>query len=159
MKQPPPSPPNPPPNPPPRPPSPPLDHYNTSTPVMYGPLYLSFFLVVTLGSLIYLIINHKKFIKRVKDPEELRARLAGEWDASSDEDFSLDEYPGISGLEPEEEEVITSALAAAAVRRRQTGEAAYMMAAGTRGESQYQSDALVDDADSVAAGPSHTKRS
>ena len=157
-KNPPPLPPNPPPMPPPRPPSPPLDHYRTHAPVMYGPLYLGLVLLIVLGAIIYFAVNHKKYLPQVRDPEELRARLAGEWQASSDEDFSLDDAPGVEGLEPEEEEVISSALAAAAVRRRQLGEATYVLSTGLDRPVEQQS---YDDG-SGGAGPStrqHTKRS
>ncbi|KAL4515601.1 hypothetical protein Ndes2526B_g03748 [Nannochloris sp. 'desiccata'] len=158
-RNPPPLPPNPPPMPPPRPPSPPMDNYRTSAPVMYGPLYLGLFLLFLLGLIIYFMVYNKKYLPPISDPEELRARLAGEWKASSDEDFSLDDVPGLDGLEPEEEEVISSALAAAAVRRRQLGEATYVMSTGTERPP-------VDDASgsggSGGAGTSstrHTKRS
>lgn len=158
-KNPPPQPPNPPPMPPPRPPSPPMDSYRTSAPVMYGPIYLGIFLCLLIPVLIYFAVYNKKFLPPISDPEELRARLAGEWDASSDEDFSLNDVPGVDGLEPEEEEVISSALAAAAVRRRQLGEATYVMSTGAERPD-------VDDGStsggSGGAGPStsrHTKRS
>jgi hypothetical protein len=158
-KNPPPLPPNPPPMPPPRPPSPPMDFYRTSAPVMYGPLYLGLFLLFLLGLIIYFMVYNKKYLPPISDPEELRARLAGEWEASSDEDFSLNDVPGVDGLEPEEEEVISSALAAAAVRRRQLGEATYVMSTGTERPP-------VDDGSasggSAGAGPSssrHSKRS
>jgi hypothetical protein len=149
-KNPPPLPPNPPPMPPPRPPSPPFDYYQTRPPVMYAPLYLGLVLLGVLGTIIYCMVHHKKYLPPIRDPEELRARLAGEWDASSDEDFSVGSAAGVEGLEPEEEEVISSALAAAAVRRRALGEATYVMSTGA--------ERPVDDG-SGGAGPSrHTKK-
>ena len=142
-----------------------MDMYHTHSPVMYGALYLFILLLVAMGAIIYISVNHKRFFKRVKDPEELRARLAGEWQASSDDDFSLDEASGLSGLEPEEEEVISSALAAATTRRRQTGEAAYVMQQqqpqGVRGHVLGLEEVEEDVGDGDGAGTSafpHTKR-
>ncbi len=153
-KNPPPLPPNPPPMPPPRPPSPPFDFYQTRPPVMYGPLYLGLVLIAVCGTIIYMMVHHKKYLPPIRDPEELRARLAGDWEASSDEDFSVGSALGVDGLEPEEEEVISSALAAAAVRRRALGEATYVMSTGTERP-------VVVDEDDNGAGPSsrHPKRS
>lgn len=155
-KAPPPAPPSPPPFPPPRPPSPPMDHYVTNAPVMFGPLYLGLVLLVTMGMLIHFAINHKRYFERVKDPEELRARLAGEWEASSDQDFSLDEYPGLEGLEREEEDVVTSALQAAAVRRRQPTEPSYVVSQATSVVGQAPPIHALEE---EGPGPSrHTKR-
>lgn len=69
------------------------------TPVMWGPLYVGIALLVMLGAIIYLTVHHKRFLPPVRDPEELRARLAGEYHASSDEDWSVESYGGLSAVD------------------------------------------------------------
>lgn len=90
VKQPPPSPPNPPPNPPPRPPSPPYDHMIKPPPVHWELLYGSLLMVVIAFSLGCCLWNHKKLLPRIEDPEELKARLEGTYQGSSDEEEDED---------------------------------------------------------------------
>ena len=99
VKMPPPSPPNPPPFPPPNPPSPPMDGLIKEPPIIWGAIYTSLMLLIVMIFLVYVAINHKKFFPRVRNPEELRARLAGEYDPSSDDDFSVDGYSDISEID------------------------------------------------------------
>jgi len=90
VKQPPPSPPNPPPNPPPRPPSPPYDHMIKPAPIHWELLYGSLLMVVIALSLGCCLWNHKKLLPRIEDPEELKARLEGTYQGTSDEEEDED---------------------------------------------------------------------
>jgi hypothetical protein len=99
VKMPPPSPPNPPPFPPPTPPSPPMDYLVKSTPVMWGSLYIAVILLFVMIFLIFVAINHKRFFPRVRNPEELYARLQGDYAPSSGDDMSLDGYSDISEID------------------------------------------------------------
>lgn len=56
-------------------------------------------LVIVMLFLVYVAIHHKKYFPRVRNPEELRARLAGEYEASSDEDISVAGYSDISDID------------------------------------------------------------
>ena len=56
-------------------------------------------LLIVMVAIIYIAINHKKFFPRVRNPEELRARLAGEYYASSDSDISISGYSNISDID------------------------------------------------------------
>jgi len=49
--------------------------------------------------LVYVAIHHKRFFPRVRNPEELYARLQGDFIPSSDEDMSLDGYSDISDID------------------------------------------------------------
>ena len=94
VKMPPPSPPNPPPRPPPAPPSPPFDHMIKSTPIFWAPLYGSVLIVFVLVGLILCLLNHRRVLPTIENPDELRARLAGEYHGSSDEDEGGGPYNG-----------------------------------------------------------------
>eukprot|EP00889_Picochlorum_renovo_P005322 jgi/Picre1/32352/NNA_007698.t1 len=85
--------------PPPAPPSPPMDNLVKGPPIMWGAIYTTGMLVILMVFLIYAAINHKKYFPRVRNPEELRARLAGEYEASSDEDISVAGYSDISDID------------------------------------------------------------
>jgi hypothetical protein len=49
--------------------------------------------------LIYVAINHKRFFPRIRNPEELHARIAGEYHPSSDDDVSVTGYSDISEID------------------------------------------------------------
>lgn len=93
------SPPSPPPFPPPRPPSPPMDNILRGPPIIWGAVYIGGILLVVMVVLVYVAINNRKFFPRVRNPEELRARLAGEYYATSDDDISVDGYSNISDID------------------------------------------------------------
>lgn len=99
VKMPPPSPPYPPPYPPPAPPSPPMDHLAKDPPIIWGAIYTSVMLLIVMIFLIYVAINHKRFFPRIRNPEELHARLAGEYHPSSDDDVSVTGYSDISEID------------------------------------------------------------
>lgn len=56
-------------------------------------------LTVMMLFLIYVAINNKRFFPRIRDPEELRARLAGEYKEQSDDDISISGYSNISQID------------------------------------------------------------
>lgn len=86
LKRSPPSPPNPPPFPPPRPPSPPMDVLVKKTPIMWAPMYSGAVLVICLIGFVLCAIYNRRVFPRIEDPDELVARLAGEYIPPSDED-------------------------------------------------------------------------
>lgn len=119
VKAPPPSPPNPPPFPPPNPPSPPYDQLIKGPPILWGGLYLGVALLVAMTVLVFCAVCSRRFLPQIRNTTELRARLTGEWMASSDEDYSIEDVAGLSGLESEEEDVVaTSVMNSATGRRR-----------------------------------------
>lgn len=118
VKAPPPSPPSPPPFPPPNPPSPPYDQLIKGAPVIWGGLYLGGALLIIMAALIFCAARSRRFLPRIRNPNELYARLTGEWIASSDDDYSLDDVSGLSGLESEEEEVVASSMMNISAGRR-----------------------------------------
>ena len=100
VKMPPPAPPNPPPFPPPRPPSPPMDYLIKDPPVIWGSLYLSIVLLFVMAFLVYAAVHHRRLLPRVRDPEELYARLQGDWEKSSDGvDVDANDYSDVSELD------------------------------------------------------------
>jgi len=82
-----------------------------------------------MAGLIYCAVNNHRFLPRVRDPDELRARLAGEYHASSDEDISLAGYSGISELDPVDLTDVSSAAQTEAQVRRRNAEGATTCAA------------------------------
>jgi hypothetical protein len=76
-----------------------MDHLVKDAPIIWGAVYTSIMLLIVMIALIFIAINHKRFFPRVRNPEELRARLAGEYCASSDSDISISGYSNISDID------------------------------------------------------------
>jgi hypothetical protein len=97
-----------------------MDHLVHGNPVMWGPIYIGLVLLVSMAGLLYCLAHQHRIFPRVNDPEELRLRLAGEWHASSDEDYSVGDLGALAELSGDEAEVASAAAAArgARVRRR-----------------------------------------
>lgn len=60
---------------------------------------MSIVLLFVMAFLIYVAIHHKSFFPRVRNPEELYARLQGDYSASSDGDVSVGDYSDVSEID------------------------------------------------------------
>ena len=116
----PPSPPSPPPFPPPRPPSPPMDVLIRTTPFMWKPFFVGIVLILAMIGLVLCAVYNRRILPTIEDPDELAARLAGEYVPPSDEDD-----PTISDIDSESDgdptggtQLTLAALAAAPPMRR-----------------------------------------
>lgn len=82
-----PNPPAPPPRPPPSPPGPDLSPYVKGVPIMWGPIVMTGFLLLTFAFFLLLLCCHKRVLPRLEKPGELAKRLRGEYEPSdSDEE-------------------------------------------------------------------------
>ena len=61
-----------------------MDYLIKDPPVIWGSLYLSIVLLFVMAFLVYAAVHHRRLLPRVRDPEELYARLQGDWEKSSD---------------------------------------------------------------------------
>jgi hypothetical protein len=101
-----------------------MGHLVTSTPVMWGPLYVGVALVLSISFIVWAAVHHRRVFPRIENPEELRLRLAGEFEASSDEDYSLADFSSVSADSEGGVEVASGVVMPGALHRRRAAEAA-----------------------------------
>jgi len=77
-----------------------MDYLVKDPPVIWGSLYLSIALLFVMAFLVYAAVHHRRLLPRVRDPEELYARLQGDWEKSSDGvDVDANDYSDVSELD------------------------------------------------------------
>ena len=76
-----------------------MDYLVKNPPVIWGSLYLSIALVVVMAFLVYVAVHHRRFFPRIRNPEELYARLQGDWEKSSEGDPDPADYSDVSEID------------------------------------------------------------